>query len=101
MVSPAVKERVDKHIANDVVYVASKSYCPHCKATKNLLTELKIDYVYEDLDFIEEGPEIQAYLKELTGQNTMPNIFIKGKHIGGNSDLQALHKEGKLLPLVD
>jgi glutaredoxin 3 len=100
MVAPDIKERVDAHIKNDKVYAATKSYCPHCKATKKLFEDLNIEYEYEDLDLIPEGPAIQAYLLELTGQRTVPNIFIKGQHIGGNSDLQALHKEGKLLALL-
>ena len=33
---------------------------------------------------------IQNYLRELTGQSTVPNIFINKKHIGGCSDLQAI-----------
>jgi glutaredoxin 3 len=37
-------------------------------------------------------------LQELTGQRTVPNIFIKQKHIGGNSDLQA--KKGELNDLL-
>jgi hypothetical protein len=33
----------------------------------------------------------------MTGQTTVPNIFIDGAHIGGNSELQALHSSGKLV----
>lgn len=29
----------------------------------------------------------------MTGQRTVPNIFIAQKHIGGNSDLQNKKKE--------
>lgn len=32
---------------------------------------------------------MQDALYDLTGQRTVPNIFIKQQHIGGNSDLQA------------
>jgi glutaredoxin 3 len=38
----------------------------------------------------EDGADIQAALQQLTKQRTVPNIFIKGKHIGGNSELQKL-----------
>lgn len=37
----------------------------------------------------DDGSAIQATLKEMTGQSTVPNIFINKQHIGGNSDLQA------------
>ena len=28
------------------------------------------------------GPEIQSELKAKTGQSTVPNVFIRGRHIG-------------------
>jgi glutaredoxin-related protein len=34
--------------------------------------------------------EIQAYLKELNGQGTVPHVYINKEFIGGNSDLQKL-----------
>ena len=37
-----------------------------------------------------DGSLIQQYLAQKTGQRTVPNIFINSKHIGGNSDLQAI-----------
>ena len=46
-----------------------------------------------DLGSLEDGNERQEALLELTGQKTVPNIFIGGKHIGGNSDLQKAIKE--------
>ena len=36
---------------------------------------------------------MQSVLADLTGQTTVPNIFIAQKHIGGNSDLQAKKSE--------
>ena len=42
----------------------------------------------------DDGAELQDALQEMTGQRSVPNIFISKKHIGGNSDLQA--KKGEL-----
>jgi glutaredoxin 3 len=47
---------------------------------------------------LDDGSAIQSALAELTGQSTVPNIFIAKKHIGGNSDLQA--KKGDLPNLL-
>jgi glutaredoxin 3 len=41
----------------------------------------------------DNGKAIQKVLRDITGQTTVPNIFIDGKHIGGNSDLQARRAE--------
>lgn len=43
-----------------------------------------------------DGAELQDALQEISGQRTVPNIYIAGEHIGGNSDLQALHSKGLL-----
>jgi len=37
----------------------------------------------------EDGDLVQDALQQMTGQRTVPNIFIGKKHIGGNSDLEA------------
>jgi glutaredoxin 3 len=50
------------------------------------------------IQFPDDGSAIQAALREMTGQTTVPNIFIKQQHIGGNSDLQA--KRGALPSLL-
>lgn len=42
---------------------------------------------------IEDGAAIQSALQEISGQRTVPNIFISQKHIGGNSDLQSKKSE--------
>lgn len=51
-----------------------------------------------ELDQVNDGSEIQDALEEITGQRTVPNIFIGKKHIGGNSDLQG--KKGELKELL-
>ena len=39
--------------------------------------------------FIDDGAAIQDALEDMTQQRSVPNVFIKQQHIGGNSDLQA------------
>jgi glutaredoxin 3 len=48
------------------------------------------------LCLVENGQEIQDELFKMTGQKTVPNIFINGKHVGGSTDLEALEKSGAL-----
>lgn len=55
--------------------------------------------IYE-LDNMKNGPDIQAALLEMTGQRTVPNVFIKGKHVGGNDKVQEANKSGKLKVLL-
>ena len=46
---------------------------------------LNLDYMVNAnfTSLIGDGGEIQSALSEWTGQSTVPNVFIKGKHIGG------------------
>jgi glutaredoxin 3 len=81
--------------ANDVV-VFSKSYCPYCKKTKELFNDLKVDATIFELNEMDDGADIQDALLDLTGQRTVPNVFIKGEHIGGNDACQAAAKAGSL-----
>lgn len=50
---------------------------------------------------VDDGAEIQNALAELTGQRTVPNVFINHKHIGGNSDLQDKKASGELKKLLE
>ena len=51
-----------------------------------------------DMARLDDGSAMQSALGEITGQTTVPNIFIAQKHIGENSDLQA--KKGELPTLL-
>ncbi|RWW22953.1 hypothetical protein GW17_00012820, partial [Ensete ventricosum] len=61
----------------------SKTFCPFCVKVKQLLDQLGIRYKAIELNFQSDGPDMQAALAEWTGQRTVPNVFIGGKHIGG------------------
>ncbi|CAI7620568.1 hypothetical protein PENPOL_c004G06939 [Penicillium polonicum] len=84
----AAKTRAQSLINDNAVVVFSKSYCPYCDSSKKLLDGLNAKYTALELDQDEEGAAIQSALAEISGQRTVPNIFINKKHIGGNSDLQ-------------
>merc|ERR1712228_1126736 len=63
----AAKTKAQDIIDNNSVAVFSKSYCPYCKATKALLTELGANYYTIELDQVDDGSAIQAALKEING----------------------------------
>ena len=63
----------------------SKTTCPFCDKVKKLFAEKGIEAHYIELDTqdaVEDGANIQAILEEKTGQRTVPNIFINGRHLG-------------------
>ncbi|MCJ1412428.1 hypothetical protein MMC19_006522 [Ptychographa xylographoides] len=89
----AAKTKAQGIIDDNAVAVFSKSYCPYCKATKALLSQMGAKFYAIELDQIDDGAAIQDALQQMTNQRSVPNIFIKQNHIGGNSDLQAKKSE--------
>ena len=86
-----------------IIYSSHPSFSrfSDCSKTKATLQGLNVPNVgILELDKEAEGSDIQAYLKDKTGQSSVPNVFINGKHIGGNSDLQELNSKGELQKLI-
>jgi glutaredoxin 3 len=59
-----------------------------------------LEYGVLELDNMANGAQIQAALATMTGQNTVPNIFIKGKHLGGCDKTLAAIKDGSLKKML-
>ena len=72
--------------------------CPYCVRAKQLLAQrgvTQIEEVRVDLD-----PAQRQTMMDITGQRTVPQIFIGSTHVGGCDDLVALDKRGELLSLL-
>ena len=96
-----IAELVEKKIAENKVMVWSKSYCPFCSRVKTLLDDAGVPYEVVELDRLHEEAEIQDALAGMTGQRTVPNVFIGGAHVGGCDDTFALRDSGKLDALLE
>jgi len=81
-------DNLQKMINSNSVVIFSFSFCPYCKRAKAALKNANIAYKSYELDKMKNGEQIKQLLLEMTGQRTVPNIFINGKHIGGSDDLQ-------------
>ncbi|KAI0562578.1 glutaredoxin [Gracilaria domingensis] len=74
---------VNKAISDNNVMVFSASYCPYCMRVKSLFADLNVDHTVWELDERDDGDDIKGFLLEKTGQRTVPNVFVKGSHVGG------------------
>ena len=92
----ALTAQIDSEIQANKIMMYSKSYCPHCNTAKQTLQSKGYAFTAIELDQIGNGGDIQNALAEKTGQRTVPNIFINGEHLGGNSDLQTANSNGTL-----
>uniref|UniRef100_A0A8C3FZT4 Glutaredoxin-2, mitochondrial n=1 Tax=Chrysemys picta bellii TaxID=8478 RepID=A0A8C3FZT4_CHRPI len=87
-------------ISDNCVVIFSKTTCGYCKMAKKLFQDMNVNYTAIELDMYENGSQFQDILHQMTGGRTVPRVFINGAFIGGATDTQKLHQEGKLLPLV-
>ena len=70
---------------NEGVKVYSLSTCSHCRSTKKLLSECKVEYEFVDVDTL-EGEERKAIIEDVKKVNSrcsFPTIIIGDKVIVG------------------
>ncbi|CDP03824.1 unnamed protein product [Coffea canephora] len=95
------KRTVKTTITENPVVVYSKTWCSYSSEVKTLLKKLGCEPLVIELDQLgPQGPQLQKVLERLTGQHTVPNLFIGGKHIGGCTDTVKLHRRGELESLL-
>ncbi|KAM9706568.1 glutaredoxin 2 isoform 3-T5 [Dama dama] len=92
--------QIQETISNNCVVIFSKTSCSYCTMAKKLFHDMNVNYKVVELDMLEYGSQFQDALHKMTGERTVPRIFVNGTFIGGATDTHRLHKEGKLLPLV-
>jgi glutaredoxin 3 len=80
------------------VEIYTKFLCPYCTRAKALLGAKGV--AFEEYDISMGGPLRAEMLERAGGRNTVPQVFIDGRHIGGSDDLAALDRAGKLDPLL-
>ncbi|KAG2323602.1 hypothetical protein Bca4012_059082 [Brassica carinata] len=96
-----LEETVKTTVAENPVVVYSKSWCSYSSEVKSLFNGLQVKPLVIELDELgAEGSQLQNVLEKLTGQYTVPNVFIGGKHIGGCSDTLQLYNKGELEPML-
>lgn len=75
------------------VKIYETDYCPYCRAAEQLFRAKGI--TFETID-VTGDHETRQWLVSVTGQRTVPQIFIDGKSIGGYSDARDLDRRGEL-----
>uniref|UniRef100_A0A8C9WHM7 Thioredoxin reductase 3 n=1 Tax=Scleropages formosus TaxID=113540 RepID=A0A8C9WHM7_SCLFO len=95
-----LQARIKELIESSGVLVFSKSYCPYCVTVKDLFQELNVKCNVVELDLMEDGPEYQEVLLEMTGQRTVPNVFVNKTHVGGCDKTMQAHSDGLLQKLL-
>jgi len=80
------------------VEIYTKHLCPYCIRAKQTLNDKGVSYTEYEVSI---DRSLQAEMQARASRNTVPQIFIDGLHIGGNSELMALQQSGELDTLLD
>ncbi len=79
------------------IEIYTQPWCPYCSRAVKLLQKKHVDFT--EIGAAHGTPQRKEAI-ERSGQTTVPQIFIDGRHIGGCDDLIALDRAGKLDPLL-
>ena len=80
------------------VVIYTGDLCIHCDWAIELLNRKKIKFT--EYNVAKDMAKRNEMLKRANGAKPVPQIFINEHHVGGNIELQALEKEGKLNSLL-
>lgn len=82
---------------NPAITIYSTAICPYCVAAKNFLKSKGLGWNEIRID---TDPAARATMLARAKRTSVPQIFIGETHVGGYDDLIALHRAGKLEPLL-
>ena len=76
------------------VVIYTGDLCIHCEWAIDLLNRKNIKFT--EYNVAKDITKREEMLKKSNGARTVPQIFIDEHHVGGNAELQALERDGKL-----
>jgi glutaredoxin 3 len=84
-------------VSQPTVTVYTSGWCPYCQRAKNLLSHKKV--IFNEIN-VEDDVKIREEMIARSNRNTVPQIFIGDKHVGGCDDLIELDRSGELDRLI-
>ena len=98
-----LSEQIKSDISQNsiILYMKGTKEMPMCGFSNQVVQILNHYGVeYKDVNIL-ENPEIRIKLSEQSGWPTIPQLFVKGKLIGGADIAMELHQKGELLDILD
>ena len=78
----------------------STRVCPYCIRAEKLLAKKGVADDQIEKIRVDEFPERREEMMRITGQRSVPQIFIGDRHVGGFDDLAELEADGELEGLL-
>jgi len=79
------------------VEMYASDWCGYCRRARALLEKKGVAFAEIDVDMV---PGAREEMVARGGGDTVPQVFIGGKAVGGCDELQALDAAGRLDPLL-
>ena len=98
-----LKEQIIQDIDNNsiILFMKGTKEMPMCGFSNSVVQVLNHYGVeYKDVNILND-PMIRVKLSEHSGWPTIPQLFVKGKLIGGADIAMELHNNGELLDMLD
>jgi len=83
--------------ASPEITLYTSAVCGYCVAAKNFLKSKGLQWKEVRID---TDPMERERMVALARRTSVPQIFIGQTHVGGYDDMMALHRAGKLEPLL-
>ena len=80
------------------VLMYSSQFCPYCVNAEKLLQNKGVKDIKKIM--VDEDPSYMEEMLKITGEKTVPQIFIGDKHIGGFEQLRSINNDGSLDKLI-
>ena len=77
-----------------LVEIYTKTFCSFCWRAKGLLESKGVEFTEIAVD--RGGADRELMIERSNGRSTVPQIFIRGEHVGGCNDLFRLEQDGLL-----
>jgi len=91
---------------DNAVILFALEWCEFCWSVRKMFAEYEIPYRSIDLDSVAYqdgnlGGKIRKAIEQRTGQKTIPQIYIGGKHVGGASETFDACRDGSLAKILE
>ena len=73
-------------------------FCPYCVNAEKLLLNKGIKKIKKIM--VDENPSYMKEMIKITGEKTVPQIFIGDNYIGGFEQLRSINNDGSLDKLI-
>lgn len=97
-----VRQRIQDLIDQNavVLFMKGTKHFPQCGFSATLVEVLRRSQAeFKDVNILED-PELRQGIKEFTNWPTVPQLYVRGKFVGGCDIVREMYESGELQPVL-